>query len=582
MPFESPHPPISLPPNESIWSFFFNSAHSPLSTTSSSTSPSGYLDASTGASLSYSAVKQKATSLSTALIRNHGFKVNDTVILFSQNSIWYPVAMFAVLRAGGVVSGASPAYGVDEMAYALRTSGAKFMMTHPERLEVAVEACEAVGLGKENIFLLEGQQDGFRGVQELIQEGEKGEPVHEWTGVREKGNKNVCAFLSFSSGTTGLPKAVSFYLSYTILEEKISTDETQVMISHQNVIAQCLQMLTITPKLERVLAVLPLFHITGLVHILHLPILLNAQVIMLPSFSMPTMLSAVVKYKIKELLLVPPLLIRLVRDPIVDEYDLSHVQRFSSGAAPLSQEILELLQKKFPNTGFKQGYGMTESCSCITGHPPSHYDYKYAHAVGQIVPSTSVKIIKENGTEASVNERGEVWAKGPQITMGYLNNEAATRSTFDADGYLHTGDQGFINPEGLLTITDRIKEMIKVNGHAVAPAELEDLLLGHSAIEDVAVLGIPDPISGEAPKAFVVLKPGSAANDNTKEIQKIGKELLAYVKEKKIRYKWLAEIEFVEQIPKSPSGKILRRVLKDRVKEGQVGVVVEEVAKAKL
>ncbi|KAH0282275.1 acetyl-CoA synthetase-like protein, partial [Aureobasidium sp. EXF-3399] len=244
-----------------------------------------------------------------------------------------------------------------------------------------------------------------------------------------------------------------------------------VMISYQNLIAQCLQMLTITPKLERVLAVLPLFHITGLVHIFHLPILFNAQVIMLPSFSMPTMLSAVMHYKIKELLLVPPLLIRLVRDPIVDEYDLSHVTRFSSGAAPLSQEILELLQRRFPNTGFKQGY---------------------AHAVGQIVPSTSVKIIKEDGEEAGVGERGEVLAKGPQITMGYLNNEAATRDTFDADGYLHTGDQGFIDAKGLLTITDRIKEMIKVNGHAIAPAELEDLLLGHTAIEDVAVLGITD------------------------------------------------------------------------------------------
>lgn len=210
MPFESPHPPISLPPNESIWSFFFNSSHSPLSTTSPSNSPSGYLDASTGASLSYAEVKQKATALSTALTRNHGFKANDTVILFSQNSIWYPVAMFAVLRAGGVVSGASPAYGTEEMSYALKTSGAKFVMTHPERLSVAVEACEAVGLGKENIFLLEGEAKGFLGVQELIEGVKEGEEVDEWMGVQEKGNKNVCAFLSFSSGTTGLPKAVSF------------------------------------------------------------------------------------------------------------------------------------------------------------------------------------------------------------------------------------------------------------------------------------------------------------------------------------------------------------------------------------
>jgi 4-coumarate--CoA ligase len=355
------------------------------------------------------------------------------------------------------------------------------------------------------------------------------------------------------------------------------------MISHQNVIAQCLQMLAITPTLERVLAVLPLFHITGLVHILHLPILFNAQVIMLPSFSMPSMLSAIVKYQIKELLLVPPLLIRLVRDPIVDDYDLSHIQRISSGAAPLSKEILELLERKFPHTGFKQGYGMTESCSCITGHPPQFYAYEYAASVGQIVPSTSVKIIKEDGEEAGVDEAGEILAKGPQITMGYLNNEKATRETFDTQGYLHTGDQGMINPQGLLTITDRIKEMVKVNGHAVAPAELEDLLLGHPSIDDVAVLGIPDAVSGEAPKAFVVLKAGySANNNNTGTVEKTGRELLNYVKEKKIRYKWLTEIEFVEVIPKSPSGKILRRALRERGKEGKKGVVVREVGRAKL
>jgi 4-coumarate--CoA ligase len=215
MPFESPHPPISLPPKESIWSFFFNSSHSPLSKISHSTSQSGYLDASTGASLSYSDVKQKATALSTTLTRNHGMKAGDTCILFSQNSIWYPVAMFAVLRAGGVVSGASPAYGAEEMAYALRTSGAKFLMTHPERLGVAVEACKEVGLGRENIFLLEGKQDGFLGVQDLIHGVKKGEEVEEWMGVKEKGNKNVCAFLSFSSGTTGLPKAVSLVRSVT-------------------------------------------------------------------------------------------------------------------------------------------------------------------------------------------------------------------------------------------------------------------------------------------------------------------------------------------------------------------------------
>jgi len=212
------------------------------------------------------------------------------------------------------------------------------------------------------------------------------------------------------------------------------------MIAHQNVIAQCLQVMQITPPdLTRVLAVLPSFHITGLVHALHLPALINAEVIMLPAFTMQSMLDTIVEYQLIELLLVPPILIRMVRDPIVDKYDLGFIRRFSSGAAPLSEEIIQLLKKKFPQTGFKQGYGMTESCSCITAHPPSFYDYKYASAVGAICASTSVKIVKDDGTEASVGEAGEIWAKGPQIVMGYLNNEKATRETFDDDGYLHTG-----------------------------------------------------------------------------------------------------------------------------------------------
>ena len=181
------------------------------------------------------------------------------------------------------------------------------------------------------------------------------------------------------------------------------------MIAHQNAIAQCLQIQQITPSTHRkVLAILPLFHITGLVHALHLPVLINAEVIMQPAFSMKTMLDTVVEYQIAELLLVPPILIRMVRDPIVDEYDLSFLTRFSSGAAPLSEEIIQQLKQKFPNTGFKQGYGMTESCSCITAHPPECYDYKFAHQVGTICASTTVKIVKEDGTEAGVGEPGEI------------------------------------------------------------------------------------------------------------------------------------------------------------------------------
>ena len=348
------------------------------------------------------------------------------------------------------------------------------------------------------------------------------------------------------------------------------------MIAHQNAIAQCLQIQQITPATHnKVLAILPLFHITGLVHALHLPVLINAEVIMQPAFSMKTMLDTVVEYQIAELLLVPPILIRMVRDPIVDEYDLSFLTRFSSGAAPLSEEIIQQLKQMFPNTGFKQGYGMTESCSCITAHPPECYDYKFAHQVGTICASTTVKIIKEDGTEAGVGEPGEICAKGPQIVMGYLNNPKATAETFDKDGFLHTGDQGSIDENGMVTILDRIKEMIKVKGIGVAPAELEDLLLGHAKIEDVAVLGVRDDYAGELPKAFVVLKGGSAGDEAT------GRELMKYVKERKVRHKHVKEIEFTDAIPKSASGKILRRVLRDQAKAASRGVVVKDAVKEK-
>nr|OQO30309.1 hypothetical protein B0A51_03135 [Rachicladosporium sp. CCFEE 5018] len=552
MPFKSLQQDILLPRHLTTWQWLFEDpTYSPLHRFPRN-ELAGYTDAVTKEHLSWLDVKEAATHLSTALVKKYGLQVGETVALFSQNTIWYPVAMHATLRVGGKVSGASPAYNVEEMTYALQKADAKFLLTHPNSMEVAVQAAKNAGIPKERLFLLEGKLKGYTTVKELVEIGKRESQQAEVFSIpKGKTNFDICGFLSFSSGTTGLPKAV--------------------MIAHQNVIAQCLQVLQITPPdLKRILAVLPSFHITGLVHALHLPVLLNAEVIMLPAFTMESMLNTVVEYQLKELLLVPPILIRLVRDPIVDKYDLSFLRRFSSGAAPLSEEIIQLLKKKFPQTGFKQGYGMTESCSCITAHPPSLYDFKYAHAVGTICASTTVKIMREDGTEAGVREPGEILAKGPQIVMGYLNNDKATQETFDSEGYLHTGDQGMIDEEGIITITDRIKELIKVKGIGVAPAELEDLLLGHPEVEDVAVLGIQDEYSGEVPKAFIVAKAADKAG------QGLGRELLGYVREKKVRYKAVKEVEFVEAIPKSASGKILRRVLRDQQKSGKRGVVVRE------
>ncbi|KAK5231637.1 hypothetical protein LTR72_000821 [Exophiala xenobiotica] len=554
--FKSSQPPIEMPWHLPVWTWLFDSEYSPLRNNRPE-EIKGFTNAITKEHLSYTDLKTHTTHLSTALVKKYGLQQGQAVALFSPNTVWYPCAMFGTLRAGGVVSGASPAYNVEEMTYALRTAEAKFLFTVPGSMAVAAAAAKDAGIPQSHVFLLEGKMDGFTTMADLLEEGKsygsagQVEPFQLPAGKR---NSDVCGFLSFSSGTTGLPKAV--------------------MIAHSNVIAQCLQIQQISPDtLRRILAVLPLFHITGLVHQLHLPVLLNANVYMLPSFTMDAMLATVQEYKLEEMLLVPPILIRMVRDDkTLAKYDLSSIKRFSSGAAPLSAEILDLLKKKFPGTGFKQGYGMTESCSCITAHPPDKYDYKYAARVGTVVASTEVKIVDpQTGKECGLNEPGEIWARGPQIVMGYLNNRRATEETFDKDGFLHTGDIGQMDEEGLITITDRLKEMIKVKGIGVAPAELEDLLLGHPDVEDVAVRGIADEYSGERPKAYVVLQQSKRSQPEA-----VAKSLIKYVQDKKVRHKWITEVEIVDEIPKSPSGKILRRVLRDMSKSGKKGIVVKD------
>ncbi|OQE29366.1 hypothetical protein PENSTE_c002G00052 [Penicillium steckii] len=543
--FNSQQPEITVP-DLTLWDWLFESNHSPFRKNDPS-GLAGFTNATTKERVRYDEVKSHATHISTTLVRNLGLSAGQTVALFSPNSIWYPVAMFATNRIGGVISGASPAYNVEEMTYALKTAQVKVLMTAASSLPVAVPAAKNAGIPKERIILLEGQADGFLTIKDLLAIGKQygNDQETPFRIPKGKSNRDICGFLSFSSGTTGLPKAV--------------------MIAHSNVIAQCLQVSQLTADDHtKVLAVLPLFHITGLVHQMHLPVFRNAEVYMLPAFTMESMLETVVQYQISEMLLVPPILIRLLRDPIVQKYDLSHVRKFSSGAAPLSAEVIQALKSRFPNTGFKQGYGMTESCSCITAHPLEKSTYEYAHRVGTIVASTEVKVIDpDTGKELGYNEAGEILARGPQVVMGYLNNEKATRETFDADGWLHTGDIGFIDPEGFITITDRIKEMIKVKGIAVAPAELEDLLLGHPYVEDVAVGAVPDDYTGQRPKAYVVLKKEVVQNQNKSQILSLLDEIIEYVSKNKVRHKWIIAAEMLDEIPKSASGKILRRMLRN-------------------
>lgn len=544
-----------MPKHQTLWSWLFESRIPALK----STSVQGFTDVSTLKHISFTDLKKHTEVLSTIFYRAFGLREGDVVVVYSKNSVWYPVIALAAVRIGAIACAVSPEYTTEELAYALRLIKVKLFFTGVESISNAHSASTASGLDAKSLLCLDASQDGLTSVEDLLAKADETDDSNLIPQIQIPAGKtshDICAYLCLSSGTTGLPKAV--------------------MVSHGNIIAQCLQVQQITPKdHDKIVAALPFYHITGIVHELHLPIAINAHTYVLPTYTLDSLLETVCRYQIKELLIVPPILIRLVRDPAtVDKYDLSHIRRFSSGAAPLPREILDLLEKKFPNTGFKQGYGMTESCSAITSHPPSKYAYKYADKVGMLVGSTSVKIIDPTTLkECGVGTAGEIWARGPQVAMGYLNNPSASTETFDKDGFLHTGDIGYIDEEGLLSITDRMKEMIKVKGIGIAPAELENLLLGHPAVNDVAVCGIPDERAGERPKAFVVLKPGEGLDP-----AEVGTSILKYVKEKRARHKWITEVEIVSDIPKSPAGKILRRKLREKATGANGNTVVRDHA----
>ncbi|KAF5589838.1 phenylacetyl ligase [Fusarium subglutinans] len=547
--YQSQNPKISFSPKQTVWSWLLESK--PLS---SDRNAPGFTDAITKEHISFQSLKDYAITLSSALVTNYNLGENNTVVVFAKNSIWYPVATLAAVRVGAVACGVSPEYTIDEFYYSLKTSKAKVIFATADNFDVARAGAKKAGIAPKNIILLQGSRQGITSIQEIIDASKALIEAPALQVADGKTNMDICAFLCFSSGTTGLPKAV--------------------MISHANIIAQCIQTADITLATHnRVLAALPFHHISGIIHQLHLPIHRNVNVYVLSKFTLDLLLKTASEYKIRELVVVPPILIRLVREPeLVSTYDLSHVERFSSGAAPLSREILTLLEKTFPGTGFKQGYGMTESCSTITSHPPSKYAYKYAHRVGMLVGSTEVRIVDiETGEDCQVGKAGEIWARGPQIAMGYLDNLEATESTFDKDDFLHTGDIGYFDDDGMLAITDRLKEIIKVKGVGVAPAELEGLLLGHPCVDDVSVCGIPDERAGERPKAFVVLK----HSEMSRPVE-AAKEIFDYVRKEKARHKWLKEIEFVSIIPKSPAGKILRRKLQGPALSGGGNVVVRD------
>ncbi|GAB1311787.1 Phenylacetyl-CoA ligase [Madurella fahalii] len=523
----------------------------------------------TGKTYTVSESHQRTDLIAKALSKVMGWEPNadlpwDKVIcVFSLNTIDYLSVLHAIHRLSGIATPANVAYSADELEHQLRSSGAKALFTCVPVLETALKAAKAVGIPDDKIFIMDlphhAKKLPYKTVDDLVQLGRSVPDLEPLNWAKGQGARQV-AFLCYSSGTSGLPKAV--------------------MISHRNVIANTMQYClheSVSRKqfgvdTEVELGLLPFSHIYGLVVVAHSATWRGDEVIVLPRFELTEYLRAIERFKINHLLVVPPIIVRMLssRD-ILKKYDLSSVRLVFTGAAPLGKETAEELLKLYPAWHLGQGYGMTESATVVCS--TSEHDICQGTS-GSLVPGTRAKVIDPDGKEITeYGKPGELLVQSPAVTLGYLNNEKATAEAYiwDEDGrWLRTGDEVIVTkaPSGYehLSIVDRLKELIKVKGHQVAPAELEAHLLTHPAVDDCAVIAVPDERDGEVPKAFVVTPPSMASRKD----DEIAAEIVKHVQDHKAHYKWLkGGIEFIDAIPKSPSGKILRRLLRDREREAR-------------
>lgn len=485
------------------------------------------IDGPTGRVLTYAQLAGGVERVAAALAAR-GFGVGDVFGILSPNLPEFPVAFHGALRAGGVATTMNPLSSSSELSHQLKDSGARYLLTVPPFLETAREAADAAGV--EEVFVL-GEAEGATPFASLLQETDGSAKPPELHGFDPA---EALAALPYSSGTTGLPKGV--------------------MLTHRNLVANVVQFEAVddgTPD-DVLIAVLPFFHIYGMTLLVNSAMRAGQTVVTMPRFDLEQFLQLMQDHRVTKAFLVPPILVGLAKHPLVDQYDLGALVRIVSGAAPLGPEVAAAVADRL-GCEVKQGFGMTEASPVTHFVPAGRTPWTKYGSVGPVVPGVDAKLADvDTGEEVPDGERGELLVRGPNVMKGYLNNDEATARTLDADGWLHTGDVAVVDEDGDFFIVDRVKELIKYKGYQVPPAELEALLLGHDAIGDAAVIPVPDEEAGEIPKAYVVLKPD---HDLTAD------EVMDYVAERVAPYKKVRDVAFVDEIPKSSSGKILRRVL---------------------
>ena len=522
--FASPYPDVEIP-DQSIFDYLFGSLTEP------ELGLVALVDPQTGAETSYRSLRDQVGAVAGALAAL-GVGPETTVGLICPNSPAFVVAFHGLLRAGATVTTINALYTAGEIRTQLVNSHATWLVTVSALLQQAAEAADAAGIGQERIIVLD-EVEGYVGLGDLLDEARTPPDV-----VIDPGSH--VAVLPYSSGTTGVPKGV--------------------MLSHRNLVAnveQCRSVLDLRAD-DRVLAVLPFFHIYGMTVLLNLALRQRASLVTMPRFDLTDFLANIQRHRCTYLYIAPPIAVALAKHPMVDDYDISTVHTVFSGAAPLDGETAATAGRRI-NARMLQGYGMTE-LSPVSHAMPADRDDIPVSSVGTMLPNQHCRLVDpdtgEEITEVGPTGRsrpGELWVKGPNVMLGYLDAPEATALTVDAEGYLHTGDVATYDRAGYFTIVDRVKELIKYKGYQIAPAELEALLLSHPLVMDAAVIGVQDADGEEIPKAFVVAVDGLTADD-----------VMEFVANGVAPHKKVRRVEFIDVIPKSSSGKILRKELRDR------------------
>ncbi|MCB1388292.1 MAG: AMP-binding protein [Rhodobacteraceae bacterium] len=481
------------------------------------------VDGPTGRTMTGAQFMDGVKALAGGLTRR-GYAPGGCVALMAPNLPEFCTVFHGVAWAGGCVTTVNPTYTAHELRHQLIDAGAELLVTVAPFLDTAKEGIK--GTKVREIVLIGPAADGAAGLMDFM-----GPPLAEQVPV-DLDEHVVC--LPYSSGTTGLPKGV--------------------MLTQRNLTVNADQLLALADlaRGEATVAFLPFFHIYGLHVLMNVYIAAGGTLVTMPRFDLEMFLTLCQKHRTPRMWIVPPVALALAKHPMVDAFDLSGLRQVNSAAAPLGADVAEAMGKRL-GTHATQGYGMTELSPASHVSPQGH---GRAGASGVTIPNTQCRVVDPATLEdVPTGADGELWVKGPQLMKGYLNNPKATAETIVEDGWLRTGDIGHFDPDGYLYITDRLKELIKVKGFQVAPAELEALLLTHPAITDAAVIGVEDADSGEVPMAFIV-----SANPPSLD------ELQAFLAPDIAHYKQVRRLEVVEAIPKSASGKILRRLLRDKVR----------------